>query len=134
MAEFRFATGISAFDLAVGTMAFIDGIVVNVALPAGAICVSQHAVGRSAGGGVVRTVPGGAAADRRRLGDVYGRHKFFAVRVALFSAAPALCGFSPDIRWLVIARGVQGVGGALLIPGSLALISANFLMIEAQRW
>ena len=43
-----------------------------------------------------------------------------------FSAASALCGCSPDIRWLIIARGVQGVGGALLVPGSLALISANF--------
>jgi EmrB/QacA subfamily drug resistance transporter len=37
-----------------------------------------------------------------------------------------LCGCSPDIRWLIIARGVQGIGGALLVPGSLALISANF--------
>jgi EmrB/QacA subfamily drug resistance transporter len=60
------------------------------------------------------------------LGDLYGRRKVFAIGVALFSAASALCGCSPDIRWLIIARGVQGVGGALLVPGSLALISANF--------
>jgi len=60
------------------------------------------------------------------LGDLYGRRKVFAVGVALFSAASALCGCSPDIRWLILARGVQGVGGALLVPGSLALISANF--------
>jgi MFS family permease len=60
------------------------------------------------------------------LGDLYGRRKVFAVGVGLFSAASIVCGCSPDVRWLIIARGVQGVGGALLVPGSLALISANF--------
>jgi EmrB/QacA subfamily drug resistance transporter len=60
------------------------------------------------------------------LGDLYGRRTVFAIGVALFSAASTMCGCSPDIRWLIIARGVQGVGGALLVPGSLALISANF--------
>ena len=85
------------------------------------------------GGGIVRAVPGGAAADRRVLGDLYGRRKVFAVGVALFSAASALCGCAPDIRWLIVARGVQGVGGALLVPGSLALISANFSEDERGR-
>jgi EmrB/QacA subfamily drug resistance transporter len=65
------------------------------------------------------------------LGDLYGRRKIFAAGVALFSAASVLCGCAPDIRWLIIARGAQGVGGALLVPGSLALISANFS--EADR-
>ena len=67
------------------------------------------------------------------LGDLYGRRKVFAFGVALFSAASALCGCSPDIRWLIVARGVQGVGGALLVPGSLALISANFSEDERGR-
>jgi MFS family permease len=72
------------------------------------------------GGGIVRTVLGGA------LGDPYGRRKVFAVGVALFPAASVLCGCSPDIRLLIIARDAQEVGGKLLVPSSLALISANF--------
>jgi EmrB/QacA subfamily drug resistance transporter len=60
------------------------------------------------------------------LGDLYGRRKVFAIGIALFSAASAWCGLSPDIRQLIVARGIQGIGGALLVPGSLALISANF--------
>ena len=65
------------------------------------------------------------------FGDLYGRRKVFAIGAALFSAASDLCGCSPDIRSLIIARGLQGVGGALLVPGSLALISANFLRMTA---
>jgi EmrB/QacA subfamily drug resistance transporter len=108
------------------SMAFIDGTVVNVALPA--LQSSLHAT-LSDVQWVVESYAlilaallliGGV------LGDLYGRRKVFAVGVALFSTASALCGSSPDIRWLIIARGLQGVGGALLVPGSLALISANF--------
>src|ERR1700728_4282144 len=91
-----------------------------------AICTSGHAVGRSMGGGIVRAVPGGAAADRRRFRGLVRAPQGFRCWCSLFSAASALCGCSPDIRWLIIARGVQGIGGALLVPGSLALISANF--------
>ena len=60
------------------------------------------------------------------LADLYGRRKVFRFWCCGFSAASALCGCSPDIRCLIIARGVQGVGAALFVPGSLALISANF--------
>jgi len=60
------------------------------------------------------------------LGDLYGRRKIFAAGVFLFCAASMWCGLAADIRQLVIARAVQGVGGALLVPGSLALISVNF--------
>src|ERR1700688_2010608 len=108
------------------SMAFIDGTVVNVALPAlqsalhGTLSDVQWEVESYALFLAALLLIGGA------LGDLYGRRKVFAVGVALFSAASALCGCSPDIRWLIIARGVQGVGGALLVPGSLALISANF--------
>jgi len=60
------------------------------------------------------------------LGDLYGRRNVFATGAALFSVASAWCGLAPNIRELILARGLQGIGGALLIPGSLALISANF--------
>ena len=107
-------------------MAFIDGTVVNVALPAlqsglhATLSDVQWVVESYALFLAALLLIGGA------LGDLYGRRKVFAIGVALFSAASALCGCSPDIRSLIIARGVQGAGGALLVPGSLALISANF--------
>jgi EmrB/QacA subfamily drug resistance transporter len=108
------------------SMAFIDGTAVNVALPA-----LQSALGATMSEvqWVVEAyalflasllLTGGA------LGDLYGRRKVFAAGVALFSAASAWCGLAPDIRQLILARGLQGMGGALLVPGSLALISANF--------
>jgi EmrB/QacA subfamily drug resistance transporter len=63
---------------------------------------------------------GGAA------GDLYGRRLVFTVGVFLFATASAWCGFAPDIRHLIIARALQGIGGAMLVPGSLAIISAAF--------
>src|SRR5205823_5061919 len=60
------------------------------------------------------------------LGDRYGRRRIFVIGVALFALASAWCGFANNIRELIIARGLQGVGGALLVPGSLAIISASF--------
>ncbi|HEY6341479.1 MAG TPA: MFS transporter [Bryobacteraceae bacterium] len=113
------------------SMAFIDGTVVNVALPAlqaalGATLAEIQWVVESYAlllGALLLT--GGA------LGDMYGRRKVFTVGVALFSAASAWCGLAPTVSQLIIARGVQGIGGALLVPGSLALISANFS--EKQR-
>ena len=63
---------------------------------------------------------GGAAADR------YGRRRVFVVGVVLFSAASALCGAAPDLTLLIMARALQGVGAALLVPASLALLGASF--------
>src|SRR3974390_623908 len=115
-----------AATILASSMAFIDGTVVNVALPA-----LQSAFGATISEvqWVVEAYPlllaaliltGGA------LGDLYGRRKVFAAGVALFSLASVWCGLAPNIRHLILARGLQGIGGALLVPGSLALISANF--------
>ncbi|WP_347059968.1 MFS transporter [Blastococcus sp. HT6-30] len=60
------------------------------------------------------------------LSDRFGRRRVFIVGVCWFAAASALCGLAPDIGTLVAARALQGVGGALLTPGSLAIISASF--------
>jgi EmrB/QacA subfamily drug resistance transporter len=60
------------------------------------------------------------------LGDRLGRRQVFAAGIALFTVASVACGASPNIGVLILARSVQGVGGALLIPGSLAIISASF--------
>src|ERR1700677_4842622 len=115
------------------SMAFIDGTVVNVALPA--LQTSLHATV----GGVQWVVEsyalllasllllGGA------LGDLYGRSRIFICGVLLFAAGSMVCGFAPTILTLIVARGAQGAGAALLVPGSLALISAYFPGSERGR-
>lgn len=60
------------------------------------------------------------------LGDRFGRRRVFVVGVVWFAVASVLCGLAPDAGTLIAARALQGVGGALLTPGSLALISASF--------
>ena len=60
------------------------------------------------------------------LSDRYGRRRIFVMGVCWFAGASLLCGLAPDIGTLVAARALQGVGGALLTPGSLAIISASF--------
>jgi EmrB/QacA subfamily drug resistance transporter len=108
------------------SMAFIDGTVVNVALPA-----LQSALHASLAGvqWVVESYAlllGALLLIGGTLGDLYGRRKIFAAGVVIFSAASAWCGCVATIGPLIAARAIQGIGGALLVPGSLALISANF--------
>jgi EmrB/QacA subfamily drug resistance transporter len=115
------------------SMVFIDGTVVNVALPAlqGALKATvtdvQWVVEAYALFLAALLLVGGS------LGDLYGRRKVFLLGVVLFAGASAWCGFASDIRSLIVARGVQGVGGALLVPGSLALISSSFCAQERGR-
>ena len=107
-------------------MAFIDGTVVNVALPA--LQSSFHAsvvdiqwVVESYGLFLSALILVGGA-----LGDSIGRRLIFLLGTALFAAASIACGLSSSISELVIARCVQGVGAAALVPSSLAIISASF--------
>ena len=67
------------------------------------------------------------------LGDRYGRRRVFEVGVVWFTAASALCAVAPSIEVLVAARVVQGIGGALLTPGSLAIIEATFRQEDRAR-
>ena len=115
------------------SMAFIDGTVVNVALPAlqsalgATIAQVQWVVESYALFLAALLLIGGS------LGDIYGRRRIFVAGVVLFSVASTWCGLAPNIQQLIIARGLQGIGGALLVPGSLALISANFPQQERGR-
>ena len=60
------------------------------------------------------------------LGDRLGRRKMFVVGTIWFAAASLLCGLAPNAETLIVARILQGVGGALLTPGSLAMIQGAF--------
>jgi EmrB/QacA subfamily drug resistance transporter len=108
------------------SMVFIDGNVVNVALPAlqsalhASLADVQWVVESYALFLAALLLIGGS------MGDIYGRRKIFASGVVLFTVASAWCGLAPNIQQLIVARGLQGIGGALLVPGSLALISVNF--------
>ena len=108
------------------SMAFIDSTVVNVALPAlqsslhATINQVQWVVESYALFLAALLLTGGS------LGDLYSHRKIFAFGVIVFSIASAWCGFAANIGQLIAARGLQGIGGALLVPGSLALISVSF--------
>lgn len=117
---------ILAATILASSMAFIDATVVNVALPA-----LQTSLGATLADGqwIIEAyelmlgallLVGGAAGDR------FGRRRVFAIGVLVFTAASVACGLSDRVGHLIVARGVQGVGGALLVPGSLALLSASF--------
>ncbi len=115
------------------SMAFIDGTVVNVALPAlqaafnADLADVQWVIEAYALLLAAFLLVGGS------LGDHYGRRRVFVIGVAVFAAASAWCGLAGSIRELVIARAAQGFGAALLVPGSLALISSAFPEEERGR-
>jgi len=108
------------------SMVFIDGTVVNVALPAlqsnlnATVVDVQWVVEAYALFLAALLLAGGS------LGDHFGRKRIYSMGVVLFAIASIWCGLAPNINQLIIARAVQGVGGALLVPGSLAIISASF--------
>jgi EmrB/QacA subfamily drug resistance transporter len=107
-------------------MAFIDGTVVNVALPAlqasfQATVVDVQWVVESYGLFLAALILVGGS-----LGDLFGRRLVFLVGVTIFAVASLACGLSADIHQLIAARSIQGVGAALLVPGSLAIISTSF--------
>jgi EmrB/QacA subfamily drug resistance transporter len=115
------------------SMAFIDGTVANVALPAIQRDFSASATDLQ---WIVESymlflsaflLVGGA------LGDRLGRRLVFGAGIALFTVASAGCALAQDARQLILARSVQGIGGALLVPGSLALISASFAENERGK-
>jgi MFS family permease len=78
------------------------------------------------GGGVVRSFLAALLLVGGSLGDTFGRRKVYVVGVAIFADASAWCGLARNIETLIWARSIQGLGAALLVPGSLALITASF--------
>jgi EmrB/QacA subfamily drug resistance transporter len=108
------------------SMAFLDGTVVNVALPAIQSSLSATAAGAQWIVEAYALLLAALLLAGGSLGDRYGRRLVFGAGVAIFTAASLWCGLAPSVAHLVAARAFQGVGGALMVPGSLALISASF--------
>jgi len=108
------------------SMVFIDGTVVNVALPVlqtnlnASVTDVQWVIEAYTLFLAALLLLGGS------LGDRFGRKRIYAIGVAVFAVASVWCGLVPSINQLILARAAQGVGGALLVPGSLAIISATF--------
>jgi EmrB/QacA subfamily drug resistance transporter len=108
------------------SLAFIDGSVVNLALPAlqaslnATVVDVQWVVEAYALLLAALILVGGS------LGDTYGRKRIYIAGIVLFSAASTWCGLASNVSQLIFGRAIQGVGAALLIPGSLAIISASF--------
>ncbi|NNG37553.1 MFS transporter [Nakamurella aerolata] len=114
-------------------MAMLDGTVVNVVLPE---------LGRDLGASMAdlqwvvnayTLTLAGFILLGGSLGDRYGRRKVFLIGVVWFALASALCGLAPNAPTLIAARALQGIGGALLTPGSLSLIQASFVKDDRAK-
>ncbi len=108
------------------SMAFIDGSVVNVALPSiqaelgGGLATQQWVVD------AYLLTLGSLILVGGSLGDIFGESRVFAIGVASFAGVSVLCAIAPDAPALIVFRGLQGMAGALLVPASLAMITATF--------
>jgi EmrB/QacA subfamily drug resistance transporter len=107
-------------------VAFLDGSVVNVALPA---------IARNLGGGLsvqqwvvdaYLLTLGSLILIAGSLSDLFGRKRVLEIGLILFGIASLLCAAAPSNEFLILSRGIQGIGGALLVPSSLALIISTF--------
>jgi EmrB/QacA subfamily drug resistance transporter len=107
-------------------MVFIDGTAVNVALPAlqtnlkATVSDVQWVVESYALFLAALMLVGGS------MGDRFGRRRIFCIGATIFALASIWCGVSPGVEQLIVARATQGIGGALLVPGSLAMIRSSF--------
>ena len=116
---------------------FLDGTIVNIALPR--IGATLPAVGIGVLEGQVYVVAGYMATLAAflllagALGDRYGRRRVFVIGLAGFGVTSLACGLAPTLDVLAAARLLQGITGALLVPGSLAIITAIFEGQERAR-
>src|ERR1700679_4187814 len=120
------ASWVLAASILGSSMAFIDGTAVNVALPAlqsalhATVSDVQWVIESYALFLAALLLVGGS------LGDLFGRRKVFFIGVLLFALASAWCGVVDSIDLLIVARAIQGIGAALLLPGSLSLLTAAY--------
>jgi len=115
------------------SLAFIDGSVVNVALPA--LASGLHADPSNLSWAInAYLLPLGALILLGgSLGDHFGRRRLFLIGLVLFASASILCAAAPTFAWLLAGRSAQGIGAALLMPNSLAIIGGAFSGEERGR-
>src|SRR5436305_11501659 len=107
-------------------MAFLDATVVNIALPRIGTDLGIGLSGLQWTVNAYTLTLSGFLLLGGSLGDRYGRKRVFLIGVVWFAAASLLCAIAPSGGMLIAARAVQGIGAALLTPGSLAIIEASF--------
>ena len=115
------------------SMAFIDSTVVNVALPALQTHLNATATDVQWVIEAYSLFLSALLLVGGSLGDHHGRRNIFLIGIIIFALASAACGLAMNVHQLIIARAVQGVGAALLVPGSLAIISNSFPENERGR-
>src|SRR5690242_14071774 len=137
MEQIRLGTGPGRWILLAtvlgSSVAALDATVVNVALPTIARDLNASMAGLQWTVNAYTLTLAGFILLGGSLGDRYGRRKVFVIGVVWFAAASALCGAAQNVPMLVAARALQGVGGALLTPGSLAIIQASFVQTDRAR-
>lgn len=115
------------------SVAFLDSTVVNVALPKLARSLNADMADLQWTVNAYTLTLAGFILLGGSLGDRFGRRRIFLVGVVWFAVASVMCGAAPNTGTLIIARALQGVGGALLTPGSLAIIQASFAADDRPR-
>ncbi|GAA0941802.1 MFS transporter [Nonomuraea longicatena] len=114
-------------------LAMLDSTIVNVALPFLGDELGAEMDGLQWTVNAYTLTLAGLILLGGSLGDRYGRRKIFLIGTVWFAVASALCGAAQNIETLIAARALQGVGGALLTPGSLAIIQASFARADRPR-
>jgi EmrB/QacA subfamily drug resistance transporter len=114
-------------------VAFLDGTVVNVALPTIARQLHAGLADLQWIADAYLLTLGALIILGGSFGDRFGRRRVFVVGLVAFTCASVICGLAPNTLVLIAARAVQGIGGALLTPGSLAIISACFVPEDRAR-
>lgn len=115
------------------SMAFIDGSVVSIALPAMQADLNTSVRGAQWIVNAYMLMLGALILVGGAAGDRYGRKKMFLLGVVVFTIASISCALAPNVAALIGARALQGLGGALMVPGSLAIVSAAFPQGERGR-
>lgn len=127
------AKGVLATTIIGSGIAMLDGTIVNVALPrVGTDLHASVADLQWIVDGYLLTLAG-LVLVAGAFGDRYGRRRVYVIGVGWFGAASLLCGVAPNVELLIAARIVQGVGGALLTPGALAILESSFAREDRAR-
>jgi EmrB/QacA subfamily drug resistance transporter len=122
-----------AATIAASGMALLDGTIVNIALPGIDTDLDAGTAGLTWTVNAYTLTLASLILLGGSLGDRFGRRRVFTIGVVWFAAASLLCGLAASIGWLVAARALQGVGGALMTPGSLAILQASFRPKDRSR-